>query len=426
MKGEKAKAGAVMSGRLNLANSFLYMTSYYMVAPTSAAYASSLGLDPSLSGVIIGMTALAALASTFLYSWWTSYSYKDALKFSSICCLLGNIVYALGLPFHSLKLVLIGRFLIGFGSARAINRRFIADAYTNTDRTAASLAFVASSAAGMSFGPALSALVPYFVGEDNLFWGEENAPAWIVAALWFTFLAMHILYFVDPPKKNVILGDNVANAMQPLIPQRDWKSDAPFWKRPVCLVTTYLIFLLKLILELVSSSAAPICSHDFGWSTSATGWYLAIANGLVLPAAFGATYLLRYLQDRQLILLASAGMLLGGIVVVNYASSITTYEYNPMRYIVGTCLLFIAPNIMEAPAMSLLSKNIPMGLRTGLFNLGFFTTEAGFGGRVVADLFLTIIGSWGIEDLVNRLYRTLVAVSLLSLALVYAMYDDLV
>ena len=60
---------------------------------------------------------------TILYSWWTSHSYKAALVFASSCSILGNIFYALGLPFNSLPMVMVGRLLNGFGSARSINRR---------------------------------------------------------------------------------------------------------------------------------------------------------------------------------------------------------------------------------------------------------------------------------------------------------------
>lgn len=422
-----------VSSWLNLANSFLYMVSYYMVAPTSGEYAERLGLSPSMSGAIVGMTAFAALASTVLYSWWTSYSYKDALIFSSLCCLIGNVIYAMGLPFDSLTLVLVGRFLNGFGSARAINRRFIADAFSSADRTAASAAFVASGAAGMSFGPALSAIMPLIVTEGNLWWQEENAPALIVAGLWVVFLVILVRFFHNPPKvkkkiDNRVVEKDSSNGETKIL-LSNWTTpslakETPLWERPVCLVTIFLVFLLKLVLELVLSSAAPIAGHYFGWSPSHTGWYLAIGNGLVLPAVTLVTYLSRHYQDRELILLSQIMMLLGSLILIHYMPTHSSYPV--IQYILGTCLLFIAPNTMEGPSMSLLSKNIPKSLTQGLFNLGFFTTEAGFGGRVVADSYLTFCGTWGIDRLVNSLFGSLAIVNAVSLALVYLKFGELV
>eukprot|EP00970_Alexandrium_tamarense_P012237 scaffold2846_cov231-Alexandrium_tamarense.AAC.15 len=94
-----------------------------IVAPTSGLYAKLLGFDPASAGLIIGATPLAVIGSSVLYSYWSSFSYKRALLFASSCCILGNLVYALALPCDSLTMVLVGRMLTGFGSARVINRR---------------------------------------------------------------------------------------------------------------------------------------------------------------------------------------------------------------------------------------------------------------------------------------------------------------
>eukprot|EP00804_Cyclotella_cryptica_P016564 CCRYP_020526-RA/>CCRYP_020526-RA protein AED:0.06 eAED:0.06 QI:148/1/1/1/1/0.85/7/1320/622 len=120
---ERIPTVSELSKILNFMSSSLYMCNYNIVAPTSGLYANLLGFDPANAGIIIGMTPLAVIGSSLLYSWWTSYSYKRALLFASSCCVVGNTVYALALPCNSLAMVLVGRVLIGFGSARVISRR---------------------------------------------------------------------------------------------------------------------------------------------------------------------------------------------------------------------------------------------------------------------------------------------------------------
>ena len=142
-----------ISSFLNLMSTFLYMTNYYVVAPTVGDYAVLLGQSEAMAGIIIGMTPNAALLATVLYGWWSNHSYRHALIFAATCSVLGNVFYALALSQNSLTMVLIGRFLNGFGSARSINRRYIADAFSKADRTAASAAFVTSGALGMAAGP---------------------------------------------------------------------------------------------------------------------------------------------------------------------------------------------------------------------------------------------------------------------------------
>jgi hypothetical protein len=141
-----------ISNLLNLLSTFFYITNYYIVAPTTASYALKLGGSPALASIIIGMTSVGALASTILYSWWTNHSYKSAIIFASTCSLIGNVLYALGLPYNSMTLVLVGRLFNGFGSARSINRRYIADTYSHQERTAASAVFVTAGSLGMAAG----------------------------------------------------------------------------------------------------------------------------------------------------------------------------------------------------------------------------------------------------------------------------------
>lgn len=113
-----------LSSLINLMSTFLYMTNYYIVAPTCGQYAARVGSSESMAGIVIGMTPNAALVATVLYAFWSNHSYKPALIFAASCSLLGNVAYALALSYDSIELVMIGRFLNGFGSARSINREF--------------------------------------------------------------------------------------------------------------------------------------------------------------------------------------------------------------------------------------------------------------------------------------------------------------
>lgn len=208
-----------ISDYLNLLSAFLYMANYYIVLPSANKYAERLGVDASQSGLIVGMTPIAALCSTILYSWWTSHSYKAALVFASACSIIGNLCYAAGLPLQSYAVVLVGRLVNGFGSARSINRRYIADRFNSRQRTAASAAFVTAGALGMSAGPALAALTEFAVNKyhpptisdnnadnrndasTNLFWQVENAPGWIMCGLWTVYVIALLLCFQDPPRR---------------------------------------------------------------------------------------------------------------------------------------------------------------------------------------------------------------------------------
>ncbi|CAM9557712.1 unnamed protein product [Phaeothamnion confervicola] len=176
------------------------MTNYYIVGPSSTEYAAALGGSPAVSGVIIGMTPIAACFSCILYSWWSNSSFKQPLV---CCCLLltaGNFLYGLALSYDAFWMVLLGRLLIGLGGARGVNRRYIADTIPLEQRTYFSAAFVAVGAVGMAFGPFVAAVLAQF--EFNvgiLIMNGMTSPGWFMFVSW-SFLGLLTLCFFKEPE----------------------------------------------------------------------------------------------------------------------------------------------------------------------------------------------------------------------------------
>jgi predicted MFS family arabinose efflux permease len=440
-----------VSSILNLCSSMLYMCNYYIVAPTSASYAERLGMKASEASLIIGMTPVAALVSTVLFSWWTNHSYKSALIFASACSVLGNLCYSLGLPLNSIALVLIGRLLTGFGSARSINRRYICDTFPREERTAASAAFVTASAMGMAAGPAIASILHYVTSwkdgserVSTLYWqSSETAPGWFMVACWLIFLLCLVLQFVDPPKKKYDIAMKKAKSMlelthgemKHLLNANDLPKDSidngdvlpldsakepPIW-RNIPVMTTFLIyFILKLVLEAVLSSSALITDYYFGWDSSKVGWYLALLGLLVLPANAFVAYLAQSYDDRELIIGLQVALFFGCILMMHARN-----VYHLAQYILGTILLVVSANALEGPNMSLLSKTIPKSWSTGIFNVGLLSTEAGTFGRAIANVALTVFGSDGVDHVLNRAFGSFSLLTMVALYISYYYYDYL-
>jgi hypothetical protein len=423
-----------LSNVLNLMSTFLYMTNYYIVAPTSGSYAEKVGGNVAMSGLIIGMTPVAALVSTVLYSWWTSYSYKSALVFASTCSLLGNLMYAMGLPCNSLKYVLVGRLLNGFGSARSINRRYVADAFSKEDRTAASAVFVTAGALGMAAGPAVaSALHLTVTNPMNDYWQVENAPGWFMAAAWAIYLVCMIWCFEDPPrrhrasdlKERNINGVGLVGEEQPLLASIGEKEvetvkRPPLWNNIPVMITFLIYCVLKMVLESSLSSSANLTNLYFGWKSEFVGLYLSALGLLMLPANLVVAYLARSYDDRELILGMLGIMLAGCLTVMKYSE-----VYTESQYVIGSVMLFISATALEGPNMSLLSKAIPAEWSKGIFNVGLLATESGTAGRAVADVFITFCGSRGLEHLLNLTFGSLSVIICFIIAIATCFFDQL-
>ena len=191
---------------LTLFATLLYQMNQYVVAPTSGQYSDQLGMSPSLSGLIIGLSPFAALLSALVFSVWTNYSFKQPL----IVCLFllgtGNLLYALALQFNSPKLIFLGRLLTGLGVPRGIARRYIADHVSLADRTEASSQFVTAGAMGLAFGPLLSSIVSMSGYSFIYKWNEVTivqyelvtAPGWLMAIMFYATLIVLIFFFEEP------------------------------------------------------------------------------------------------------------------------------------------------------------------------------------------------------------------------------------
>ena len=263
------------------------------------------------------MTPNAALIATILYGFWSNYSYRNALIFAAISCFCGNIFYALALKYDSINMVLLGRFLVGFGSARSINRRYIADVFSKSDRTAASADFVSYAALGMAAGPAAAFGVGHLTFDDsNLLWSDVNASSWIMVGIWGIFVITLVAFFEEPDRSSMYKNtnskvvDDAASTTpsdmtvtktnsswegresenKPLLSERNGdiennsksdtkksrtKKEPPLWKNVPVMVSLWMYFVLKLVLEMLMSSSSTVTKYYFSWDSKQSGLFMA-------------------------------------------------------------------------------------------------------------------------------------------------------
>jgi len=431
---EYYKRQSAISSRLNFVSSFIYMTNYLIVIPTVVSYSEKLGADPALSSAIVGMTPFATIFSTILYSWWTSYSYRVPLLVATLLNLVGNIVYAMGYPCNSMTMVLIGRLLSGMGSCRPINRRYIADAYSTAERTAASAHFVAVGCFGMSLGPFLGSVLHYFARHSTSpYWQVENAPGWFMAVVWFVYGIFHVVFFIDPPReddaappattttKSSNEGESKPLLSKSIQAEEQEERRIPIWKNAPVMVNFFIYFIEKLLMECVSSSTSILTFYYFDWPGSWAGYWLAFLCILVLPVNLLVGYLSRIYEDREMMVVMQIATIVGCVVILRLGE-----EYYIEQYMLGTLIVVVTSNMVEGPNMSLLSKTIPKSWRKGFLNVGLLATEAATMGRTAGDAFLALCGTGGIENQLNWTFGSMILATTFTLWITYRFYDSLI
>ncbi|CAL5205289.1 unnamed protein product [Lathyrus oleraceus] len=369
---------------LNLVNTFLYMVNTYIIVPTADDYSMHLGAAPTVCGIVIGAMAVAQLFSSVYFSAWSNKSYFRPLVFSSIILFLGNTMYALAYDFNSIWILLIGRLCCGFGSTRAVNRRYISDCVPLKIRIQASAGFVSASALGMACGPALAGLLQTNFKIYNVTFNQDTLPGWVMTIAWLIYSIWLWISFVEPSRefeedrktdksqKSNAVEDSDAlekGLQQPLLitsedkvdedadQDNDDSEEAPEESRqpatsigsayrlltPSVKVQLLIYFMLKYVMEILLAESSVITTYYFKWSTGTVAIFLAGLGLTVLPInIIVGSYVSNWFDDRQ-ILLASEIMVLIGIVSAFHV----IIPYSELQYICSGLLMFVSAEVLE-------------------------------------------------------------------------------
>ncbi|KAJ0106126.1 hypothetical protein Patl1_18663 [Pistacia atlantica] len=450
-----------MSLLLNLANTFLYMVNTYIIVPTADDYALSLGAAATVCGVVIGAMAVAQVFSSVYFSAWSNKSYFRPLVFSSIVLFIGNTLYALAYDLESIAVLLIGRLFCGFGSARAVNRRYISDCVPLKIRMQASAGFVSASALGMACGPALAGLLQTNFKIYKLTFNQDTLPGWVMAVAWFIYLIWLWISFKEPSRdieendrphesnaEPVENNELEKGLKQPLLitsedNQQDEDGDAECdgseegpeeshgpansikaayrLLTPSVKVQLLIYFMLKYVMEVLLSESSVVTTYYFNWSTSSVAIFLACLGLTVLPVNIVVgSYISNMFEDRQ-ILLASEIMVLVGIIF----SFNVIIPYSVPQYVCSGLILFVFAEVLEGVNLALLSRVMSSRLSRGTYNGGLLSTEAGTIARVIADATITLAGYLGESSLLNITLIPSLLICISSIMATFVTYNSL-
>lgn len=470
---------------LNSASAFIYMVSYYCILPTAGSYAEALGSSKAASGVLIGGAPVAGILSSVFYSYLSSKGFKTPLILASSTCLAGNAVYAMAWSFRSLPMAILGRLMVGFGGARAINRRFIADCAMSSQRVQRSADFVTYSAIGMAAGPALSAAIASMpnVQFSRLSFNEATNPPWTLVLIWSLFVYLTYRYFEEPftpnsasencswagPSNSIVdlsstilykgpqRSQAVRDEWQPVATDVKASANSSYgscdraegfsgvessttnakpkslanrasqWKvlaasRPVQLCL-WLYFLTKFICELLLSSAALVLPELAGWSEAEVGTFVALLGCLMFPANYAVSRLAVHFEEYQQLQYSLVGVLAGCILLIPYLFQLPVF-----LYVASAIVVFICTNVAESILMAMLAGLMPASLARGTLNSGLLSTEAGMLGRAAGDIALTVAASGASNAawLLRRAFVTPAIATAMSLIAIAASRDLLI
>ena len=182
-----------------------FMLIYYGNIATSSDYAKKVGIPPAISPLANAVTAFAAFLSTFHYAFWIKKAYRPSYIISHFSLVLGVLLYYLSLTFESAWMLVVGRFLFGYGGGRVITKTFVTYVISPKFKNLWSSYLVAMTALSITGGAGISSLTE-MIGEGE-FQGTRysrlNTYSGVIFVALLVFAVVMLSLFEDLPSTRI-------------------------------------------------------------------------------------------------------------------------------------------------------------------------------------------------------------------------------
>ena len=433
-----------------------------IVLATNSSYISSIGVSKFMTGIVLGCTHLAAIILTFYYSKWTNLSYRQPLLFSCIAYLFGNLLYASAGKFGSIIPMMLGRFLIGVGSARVVNRRYLIDHVEPSYILHFSMLYVVMTSLGNVLGPLCSIFLLYFQEYEYQYFelSKYTWPAWVCFIMWIFVLSAVYIFFKDPVivKNEAEEAEAIEHSKQTSFKELEFsQSFTPLMedisvssnkvesnnlayvekdikeiiKEQETSIFSYMSFsffilvailcLIRMVSESLTVSASIYLNQTFNYDIKSVAYFLAFSSFLVIPASFVINKLFKEYQERKVILTLTIVSCISSFFMLSFEF----FEMSLVRFYFFFSVLFVLAYVLESFTSALLAKIYPPNLTKNIFNSGFAITFSTTGGKMIGAILVTVLGTIAGRNYGNYLYGLYFILFGLVAISVYLRFADL-
>jgi MFS family permease len=392
---------------LTILSSFIHLTNFYILGLAAKDYSVHVGMEESFSGTLSAVNWSSAVIFTFMYSYWSNFTFRVPTIISAMLVVLGNLFYFSAYAFVSPLMLLLGRFMIGIGGARVLNRRYISTYVAPKARTFWNSAYVAGSIIGRGVGPICAAGLYYLnFSVFGISINGMNSPALLMGLIWSVYFTLLIIYFKEPKivkKEHKNLENSKSETLTPTY------------------IAMFALIAPKIVHESYVTSIPIVAELKFGWSIDFIGVYIAAVSLAVAPVHIFIAFTSKVVEDRQFIRAALFLTAVGTALLIDFGGM------NEIQYILGTIIMYLGMNMDDGVSASLISKVLPPYLATGIFNAGLIVTFAGSLGRGIGGFSIAVAG-WvesNNSNMENLIFIPMTALAFGSLLTFLAFYKML-
>ncbi|EPY52739.1 MFS transporter [Schizosaccharomyces cryophilus OY26] len=345
---------------LILINNLMSEMSATTALPISAAYTQYLGGTDAFSGLVIGIPTLVSLV--LMYPMLRFANPKSANGYtlyfrpmftSCFAHIIGHLLYSLAYRAHWIYLILIGRMFNGIGFTMFLyHKKYLSDKEfvgRNKSTFLSTLNILAQTLGFMSGAFIGGTLAKASRNIHSPYWNEYTAGSWFMLIAWGVYMVFLKSFFIE------ILPENNRS-----VTHREGTSG----EQTVRLSLIQKIFVSFLFLTafvcyftiMGYQTSIPIyAGRLYNYNAFQTGNFLALSSLVIAPFILLSTFLSKWLEDRQIMLL---GVLIGIIALVLHLILDAVHKIPVQPYFLLYSVMSFGFSVGSAPLVSLSSKQL--------------------------------------------------------------------
>ena len=354
------------------------------IIPSAAAYVEYFGGTKGLSGLVIGIYAIAGGVNTYpMQLFLDQFGIKRCMLFQLGLVSTGALVYIFSAAWGTIATLFIGRAISGSGMNN-LAIYYVSRAAGKNVRSKWMVHISASTAMGYGIGPAVGAImVAAFKTDetpdgiiilDNKVWNELTAPLWGMIGLLACQWVVALLFFQEPPlegaevaaRKNKKEGSIVAPGdMSPTT-----RAKETFTKSQLLGIASNIavFFCIPLLLGCWEVHTVNMVQETWNYSIAIASVYIASVSLCLVPISIlMSIYLVPHLSDRKSIFICFSAALVACAGFYDYfvnrrpdVDSLAATRTMDAAVWTSAGLIFLtAINISRGSALSLLTKQVP-------------------------------------------------------------------
>eukprot|EP01113_Clastostelium_recurvatum_P050569 TRINITY_DN9606_c0_g1_i2.p1 TRINITY_DN9606_c0_g1~~TRINITY_DN9606_c0_g1_i2.p1 ORF type:complete len:608 (-),score=135.52 TRINITY_DN9606_c0_g1_i2:1-1824(-) len=377
-----------------------------VVLPTINSYNLAIGGNSALLGVIIASFSVGRLISSLVFGYWSDRSIKLVLLCSTWVVIVGNIAYMTAYPAHSLTILIISRFITGFGTGTlSVGRGYIAKVTTPAERTRFLSYSGAAQFLGFSITPGLSGWFDRYSSTQSSWWNEFTLPGTSMAVLNLILFVFILLFFdshvtappVEEPSATTAAAA-ITSTEKPSSPSLTSSSSSLSSSLSTAATsitdTTALIlrwgvglflalnFLLRGGLGIAETLMPPVqlsLNQDDSDALQDSAEYFLVLGSVGFLVYLAVPYICKFVDEVRLLSVAIAIAGLGFFVSADFDDDLNIYEFTSGAFLVWS----IASPISQTLVISSFSKILGSKPQGGAMG---WITSAGSLGRILFPL----------------------------------------